>query len=588
MSPLRTLYAAMSPRRRRQLAITVLAMFAGAVAELVTIGAVFPFLALLTGRGAGGRWAHLQLPGIEHAGTAAVILIVAAVTAASVRLALLWVTQRMVIGFSHDISRALFGRMLRQPYSDYVRRNSSEALAAIEKVRDVAGMVLSPVMQGLTATVIALFIAAFLFLLSPGAAAGAGLSLAIVYFAISRLTRERLDSNSRILATAATQRVKIVQEALGGLRDIILDRSQPVFEEAFATVDSRYRRAVATNSLVAQGPRFAVEAAGVVAIALVALWMSASGDIVRAIPVLGALALGSQRLLPLLQQAYMGWSATIANRQAIADIAAMLQVRTLEDAPSGTEKLPFREALTLSAVGFSYAGGAPVLREVELVIAKGDRIGISGPTGSGKSTLLDLIMGLLEPTDGAIAVDGRPLDGGSRPLWQAQIAHVPQSIFLLDDSIAANIAFGVRPAAVDMDRVRACAEAAHVAEFVAGLPDGYQTCVGERGIRLSGGQRQRIGIARALYKDAAVLILDEATSALDDATEAGVIESIMALGPERTLLMIAHRRSTLAGCGRILRVEGGSVREESKNAAAHRAKRAVVAEEGLEPPTRGL
>jgi ABC-type multidrug transport system fused ATPase/permease subunit len=563
VTTLGTLYAAMSPRRRRQLALTVLAMVAGAIAELVTIGAVFPFLALLTGRGAAGRWARLPLPGIHDVGTAATVLIIAAITAACVRLALLWITQRTVVGFSHDIARAIFGRMLRQPYGDYVRRNSSEALASIEKVRDVAGQVLQPVMQGATATVMALFIGGFLFLLSPGAAAGAGLSLALVYVAINRLTRERLHANSRILSGAATERVKIVQEALGGLRDIILDRSQPVFEEAFATVDARFRRALAANTLIAQGPRFAIEGAGIVAIALVALWMSAAGGIVGAIPVLGALALGSQRLLPLLQQAYLGWSATLASRQSLADIAAMLTVRTIEEAPpaaaAAAGRLPFERALTLRGVAFAYAEGAPVLGGVDLTIAKGARIGIVGPTGSGKSTLLDLVMGLLEPSAGEIAVDGRPLDAATRPLWQAQIAHVPQAIFLLDDSIAANIAFGVRLGALDMARVQACAEAAHVAGFVAGLPEGYETRVGERGIRLSGGQRQRIGIARALYKEASVLILDEATSALDDDTEAAVIESIMALGPERTLVMIAHRRSTLAGCDRLLRVEAGRV-----------------------------
>jgi ABC-type multidrug transport system fused ATPase/permease subunit len=553
--------------------LTVGAMVAGSIAELVTIGAVFPFLALLTGRSAGG-WAHLPLPRISSAATAAGVLIAAALIAAVVRLGLLWITQRMVAGFAHDIARSMFARMLRQPYADYVRRNSSEAIAAMEKVRDVAGQVLHPIMQGATATVMALCIGLFLFLLSPGAAAGAGVSLAIVYLAISRITRDRLHANSRILSANATERVKIVQEALGGFRDIILDRSQPVFEDAFAAADARFRRALSANAMVAQGPRFAVEAAGIVAIALVALWMSAAGGIVAAIPVLGALALGSQRLLPLLQQAYLGWSATLSNRQALADIAAMLNVRTLEEAPAGTAKLPFRDSLALCGVSFAYEGGAPVLQGADLVIARASRTGIVGPTGSGKSTLLDLIMGLLEPSSGEIRVDGRALDGATRPLWQAQIAHVPQSIFLLDDTIAANIAFGVRPGAIDMDRVRACAEAAHAGGFIGALAKGYETPVGERGIRLSGGQRQRIGIARALYKGAAVLILDEATSALDDATESAVIDSIMALGNDITLLMIAHRRSTVAGCDRIVRVEAGHVVEDRPPATAQRIRQA--------------
>jgi ATP-binding cassette subfamily B protein len=565
VSTLGTLYAAMSPRRRRQLALTGVAMLAGAAAELVAIGAVFPFLAFLTG-GIGGRGAagRLSLPGFHSPAAAAVMLIAAAVAAAAIRLGLLWMMQRLVAGFSHDLSRAMFARMLRQPYSDYVRRNSSEIIASMEKVRDIAGLVLQPLLSGAVATVMALCIGGFLFLLSPGAAAGAAVSLGIVYVAIARLTRRRLATNAEIIGASGTERVKMVQEALGGLRDIILDRSHGVYEEAFGAVDARLRRALTLNAMIGQGPRFAIEAAGMVAIALVALWMSGQpGGIVRAIPVLGALAVGAQRLLPLVQQAYLGWSTTLGNRQALADIAAVLEAPALADPPAGAGKLPFRDLVALRGVSFAYADGAPVLRGVDLDIPRGARIGIVGATGAGKSTLLDLLMGLLVPTSGTISVDGHALDAATRPLWQAQIAHVPQAIYLADDSIAANIAFGVRRGDVDMDRVRACAEAAHVARFVAGLPDGYATFVGERGIRLSGGQRQRIGIARALYKQASVLILDEATSALDDATEAAVIASIAALGPDITLLMIAHRRTTLEGCDRIVRVEKGRLAEET-------------------------
>jgi ATP-binding cassette subfamily B protein len=578
VSTLGTLYAAMSGRRRRQLALTGVAMLAGAAAELVAIAAVFPFLALLTRDAGAGRATQLPLPSIDSPVVAASILIAAALAAAAVRLGLLWVMQRMVAGFSHDLSRAMFGRMLRQPYADYVRRNSSEVIASMEKASDIATVVLQPVMNGAVATVMALSIAGFLFLLSPGAAAGAAVSLGLVYAVIARLTRRRLRSNAAVIGGSATRRVKMVQEALGGLRDIILDRSHGVHEEAFAAVDARLRHALTINAMIGQGPRFAIEAAGMVAIALVALWMSGEpGGIVRAIPLLGALAVGAQRLLPLVQQAYLGWSATLGNRQALADIAALLNAPALPDLPAGAGKLPFRDRVALRGVSFAYRDGAPLLTGIDLDIARGARIGIVGATGAGKSTLLDLLMGLLEPSSGAIVVDGRPLDATTVPLWQGQIAHVPQSIYLLDESIAANIAFGVRPAEVDLARVRACAEGAHIAEFIAGLPEGYATFVGERGIRLSGGQRQRIGIARALYKQASVLILDEATSALDDVTEAAVIASITALGRDITLLMIAHRRSTLDSCDRILRVDKGRLVEDS--APAHRG--------GARPSLRG-
>jgi ATP-binding cassette subfamily B protein len=568
-----SLYRALSARRRRQLVLTLGVMLAGAFAELATIGAVLPFLAFLTrgGRaampGAAARW--LGLLGIDSIYSASLFLIAGAVASAIVRLALLWLTQRFVMALSHDIATALFGRTLRQPYADYVKRNSSEALATMEKVRDIAGTVLQPLMQGTVAAVMALLIGVLLFAISPAATIAAGLSIGIVYAAISALTRARLRANSRVLAVAAQERIKILQEGLGGIRDIMLDRSHPLFEESYRIIDRRFRRAISINAFIAQGPRFVIEAAGISIIALIALVMSLRpGGIVHAIPVLGALALGSQRLLPLIQQAYQGWSQTAGNLHALEDVAAALALPVLEPAPAGSAPLPFEDRIALERVSFGYDKAGFTVRDVDLVIPRGSRIGVAGTTGSGKSTLLDLLMGLLEPSSGRICVDGRPLDAATRPRWQAALAHVPQSIFLIDDSIAANIAFGVAADRIEMDRIRACAAAAHVADFVEGLPDGYETTVGERGIRLSGGQRQRIGIARALYKRARVLILDEATSALDDETEAAVMRSIMALGPELTIVMIAHRRTTLDGCDRIVRLEGGRIVETREAAEA--------------------
>ncbi|MDB5692990.1 MAG: transporter ATP-binding protein, partial [Alphaproteobacteria bacterium] len=491
-----------------------------------------------------------------------------AVAAAAVRLLLLWLTQRYVMAVSHDIATAIFGRMLRQPYADYVKRSSSEALASMEKVRDIAANALQPLMQGIVAGILSLLIGALLFAISPLATLAAGLSIGAVYAAITLLTRARLRANSRILANASMERTKMIQEGLGGIRDIILDRSQPLYEGTFRAVDRRYRRAVSVNTFISQGPRFVIEAAGIGTIALIALVMSLQpGGIVHAIPVLGALALGSQRLLPLIQLAYQGWSLTAGNLQSIDDVAAALRTAVLPD-PSESAPLPFEDKVAFECVCFAYGNAGPAVRDVDLVIPRGSRIGIAGTTGSGKSTLLDLLMGLLEPVSGGISVDGRLLDAETRPRWQATLAHVPQAIFLIDDDVAANIAFGVAHGRTDMDRVRACARAAHVAEFVESLPDGYGTKVGERGIRLSGGQRQRIGIARALYKGAKVLILDEATSALDDETEAAVMGSIMALGGDITVVMIAHRRTTLEGCDCIIRMEGGRIVENARMAVA--------------------
>jgi ATP-binding cassette subfamily B protein len=222
--------------------------------------------------------------------------------------------------------------------------------------------------------------------------------------------------------------------------------------------------------------------------------------------------------------------------------------------------LPFERELALRGVGFSYpTADKPALECVDLVIRKGERVGFVGTTGSGKSTLIDLVMGLLEPDRGTLLVDDVALDDQNRARWQGRIAHVPQSIFLSDNSIAANIAFGEEAHDIDLERIREAARAAQIDDYVMSLPEGYATGTGERGIQLSGGQRQRIGIARALYKGADVLILDEATSALDEATEAAVIAALSDVDRRLTVLMIAHRLSTLESCDKLVQLEGGRV-----------------------------
>jgi ATP-binding cassette subfamily B protein len=301
-----------------------------------------------------------------------------------------------------------------------------------------------------------------------------------------------------------------------------------------------------------------------------AAWYSLQpGGVLGAIPVLGALALGAQRMLPMIQVIYQGWAQYSIYKGSLQDLIALLDVpseRITGVLPANVE--PFERSIQLDDVTFRYnPGGAAALAQVNLTIAKGERVGFIGKTGSGKSTLVDVIMGLLPPTEGNLCVDGRPMNPDAIGNWKAQIAHVPQAIFLSDDSIAANIAFGVPEAEQDEQRVREAADRAGLGDFLDSLPRGLETSVGERGIRLSGGQRQRIGIARALYKRATVLVLDEATSALDNETEASVMESVARLGPDLTVILIAHRLSTVSGCDRIYRLDGGRIVAEGSVAA---------------------
>jgi ATP-binding cassette subfamily B protein len=565
MDALFALLRLLSPARRRQFVLTLLLMLLGAAAEMVTIGAALPFLALVADPD--GALIPPRLLALLHAigGSAvvgaAILLIAAALGAAMVRLALTWGSQRFVMATGHDMAGAVFSRMLRQPYSEQVRRNSSQTLAAVEKVQGVVFGLLQPAMQGLIGAFIALCVFALLLRIDARAAGLAASLVVLAYVGVSLLVRPRLRRNSEALAGTMVERTRTVQEGLGGIRDIILDRSEPLFETKFRDLDRRYRRAQAATQFVAGAPRFIVEAAGLVAIALVTLAMSTEpGGVVKAIPVLGALALGAQRLLPLLQQAYHGWTVASGNYRAFRDVIDIMEAPIPPPQPEAPP-LAFERELAFERVGFRFPEGRFALADVSFRIRAGEHVGIAGATGGGKSTLLDLLMGLLEPEEGAILVDGRPLDSASRPAWQAGLAHVPQAIYLADDTIAANIAFPRGAESMDAELLATAVRAAQLEPFLAGLPEGLQTHVGERGVRLSGGQRQRIGLARALYRRPRLLILDEATSALDEATETAVLAALQGLRKDMTLVTVAHRATTLAACDRLIRVDNGRVSE---------------------------
>ena len=573
------LYAHFSTRRKRQLLILLGLMLIGAVAEVVTLGAVLPFLALLADPGKAASFPVLQelfsALGWRDPGQilipATLLFAFTAISAGAIRLFLTWASQKYVFRLGHDLGVEVYRRTLFQPYSYHVSTNSSELIAGINKVQIVVGGVLLPIMQVITGAVISLFIFGMLIIIDAGVALIAATGFGIMYLAVSFATRARLRSNSKVIAHGQTQRIKIVQEGLGGIRDVLIDQAQPVYLDKFKKSDLALRDAQAMNMFIGAAPRFVIEACGMVLIAILALFLSqGSGGLVTALPVLGALALGAQRLLPLLQLVYNSWAQIVGNRQLLFDTLTILDlpIHPRFETPSQVTPLPFEQGISLNSVSFRYNEGQPlVLDKVTLTIEKGARVGFIGKTGSGKSTIMDLIMGLLEPTAGEIRIDGQVLTVDNLRGWQANIAHVPQAIFLADTTIAENIAFGVPEDEVVIDRVQDAARQAELSEFIESLPEGYKTVVGERGIRLSGGQRQRIGIARALYKQANVLVFDEATSALDSETEAAVMSAIDSLHRDLTILIIAHRLSTVAVCDKVVKLDDGHIVAEGSHEA---------------------
>lgn len=546
-------------------------MLIGAVAELATLGAVVPFLALLADPAMATRYPVLQklfsVIGWTHDQNillpATVLFAVVAVSAAAIRMVLSWGTFKFTFGVGADISVEVYRRTLYQPYRYHVERNTSEIIGGLNKVQTVVHSVISPLVQGVVALILALAILAALVSIDPITAVVAGLGFGGIYILVTVTSRRQLRGNSRILAEKESTRVQSVQEGLGGIRDVLIDGTQGVYINRFSAIEAAQSRARSANSFIGTAPRYLIESVGMVLIAGLAYWLShGSGGIAAAIPVLGALAIGAQKLMPLMQQVYYGWATLSGNRAVLADVVKLLDrpIPPEYSKPMTGPAAQLRCGISVRQLSFRYREDShDVLHAVNLEIPRGSRVGFIGKTGSGKSTLIDLVMGLLEPTSGSIEIDGKALTSASRRAWQAHLAHVPQSIFLADTTIAENIAFGGDPRELDLDRVRDAARKAQLAEFIEGLPAQYQTSVGERGVRLSGGQRQRIGLARALYKQADVLVLDEATSALDDDTERSVMAAIESLGDEVTVLMIAHRTSTLSRCHRIFELKEGTL-----------------------------
>jgi ATP-binding cassette, subfamily B, bacterial PglK len=564
---LQTLYHTLSRGRKRQAWLTAVLMLVGAIAEVLSVGAILPFLSIVANPGKAasipgiGMLFEQLAPAYDPITTTAVAFVFFAIISAALRLLLTWVSQSFAFHASYDLSNQAFHRAITQPYRFYISGNSSEIVAGFEKIYGITYSVLVAGVQALVSSVIALMLIIFLLSLNPRVALSAAGILVGAYILLSVGVRNVLAANSQTIAACSTERVKRVQEALGGIRDILIDSSQTVFEADFQASARKLSRAQTLNAYINIAPKIVIEALGMVLIAGLAWYMAHEpGGVSAAIPLLGALALGAQRLLPLLQMSYVGWSQFLGSSQMLIDVARILQLPEPSPcSPSTTGELDFSNAITFKDVSFGYLPGQSVLRHISLAIAKGERLGIVGKTGSGKSTLTDLLLGLLEPGQGSILIDGTPLTPDLMGAWQKQVAHVPQAIYLADDTVAANIAFGQKPSSVDMDRVREAARSAGIAAFIESLPDGYLSSCGERGVRFSGGQRQRIGIARALYKKASVLVMDEATSALDAETETAVIEAISRLASDITVILVAHRLSTLSGCDRIIRLKDGMI-----------------------------
>jgi ABC-type multidrug transport system fused ATPase/permease subunit len=569
-------YQLARPFGRAKLAAVAAMSVVQGLFQVLGVTSVFPFLALaadpsrLRNSGFGQKFLAL-LPEMDDqrlllvAGLFAIFMLLAS---SVVNLLAEFTRVRYVNRFGFWLSLRLLRQTVSRPYRDFLEQNSGIFLKKI--TTDVMGYInnaLMPLLDISSRVATIAFLVAGLFAVHPQIALVAGAVLGVFYLTVFRSFGRWRKQTSAELNLANRKAMIDAQQLLGGIKPVKVGCVEQTFIERYAVHAALRARLSALIPLLTNGPRYLIEPMAFGALVAVVLVYAARGqDLLAILPNLGVMALVAYRLLPAFQMLYSQMTVITTYRYSLDEVYEEFASaekhaanRSLggENVSSCSSVLRWRESIQLEKLTFKYPGAKrPVINDLNLVIRKNTLLGIVGTTGAGKSTLVDLILGLHQPTSGRILIDGVPLGAENMRAWRRGIGYVPQDIFLLDDTITANIAFGIPPEKVNLLRVREAAAAAHLSGFIEReLPKGFDTVVGERGVRLSGGQRQRIGLARALYHQPELLILDEATSALDNATEAEVMKAINSLHGSVTMLIIAHRLSTIEGCEEKLELE---------------------------------
>ncbi|RDC61398.1 Multidrug resistance-associated protein [Alteripontixanthobacter maritimus] len=555
-------------RRRWQLVGLLVILIVNAIAEFANFGLFFILVRLLSADLGGDQATAMPVGKIEATLMELTplnlsLLFIAILTVASgIRLFTYWASAQFSYRLSYDFGTRAYSRFLHQNLAWHKNTHSGDIIAILTKAQVLSHALVLPILQGLTAAITAMGAIAFLLSVSLVPTLVLALIYLLSYLAIALLVRPALRRNSMKVKLAHASRVRSGQEAAASIRDVILGGLQGHFTEKYRVYDADYRDGQ-SNSLVLTGmPRFLLESIGIGSLIALTLYFFQRDDgLANVLPILAALGLGAQRLLPLAQQIYASWATVSANREIASEVLEAARRPAQLSSKRSVASLPFEKSIELENVSFSYSDTlSPVLDNVNLTFDRSSTIGVVGQTGGGKSTLIDIVMGLMTPTQGRMLIDGYALrDSEDIRRWQANISHVPQEIVLIDASIAENIAFGTNRDRIDMAKMADCITMAELDAFVATLPNGAETRVGERGAQLSGGQRQRVGLARAFYSSAPVMVLDEATSALDTTTETKIMHRIAHVSEDMTVFIIAHRLSTLKSCDIIYEIGEGKL-----------------------------
>lgn len=577
MKNLATAFSILTDQERRTALWILPLIVLNGLADMIGVALIFPFLKVLEEPGIVESNPYLamlrDMSGARTPEGFVMLLGIAfcsiLVATAALKIVTVYIANRWLEGRIHSLSRRLLAAYLRQPYEFMLQRNSGELVAnMLSETARVVSQVFRAFSEFVMSAVTFLFMVTLLLFVSPSVTLMALGTFAVFYAALLLGVRgmtARL--GARILSTNRT-RHRLAWEALAGAKQVRLLNRERALIERYTPVSAEFARANATSNTMRMAPRHLIESIviGGTILLTIALMMRGglNGDAMASIvPTLGVFALATFRMMPAFQR---GYNASVSLRLSGDSTRSILEdlqsAAGLPDLPrTRVEPLRLRTRIEFDGVSYRYPEAeSDGLTDIDLVIEAGMSIGIVGRTGSGKTTLMDLILGLLEPTSGEMRIDGRTLTPSEVRAWRANVGYVQQDVFLSDATIAENIAFGVPRDEIDGVRMRAAARAAQIDDYITdSLPEGYDTHVGEGGVRLSGGQRQRISIARALYPDPQVVVFDEATSALDSETETQLMEAISALAGSRTLIMVAHRHTTIRDCDLIVMLEGGRI-----------------------------
>lgn len=545
-------------KRKLQLMALSILMIVGALFEMGTLGAIVPLITNIIDPSSNEMLINLEKTyNIKKNflnDNIIFVFITVALISGVIRIIIVWLSLKVSYGVGLDIGVELFKNILQKEYSWHLKKNSSELLTNFESVNSIVSGVLTPLIQGVVAIITTLAILIMLISINVKITFITIGVIVIIYALMAISTKRKLEKNSEKINDTTIEKYKIIQESLGLIREIKIRNKYSQKIKNYILIDSKLRMSQSINMLIGIVPRYVIETAGIIMVAIMMYFLSRNNNAAKEIiPLVGVLALAGQRILPQLQIIYFSITTINSNKEQLKKVMEIINTEenNQKKINQSDETLKLNEKenyLRLKNLSFNYEEKI-ILNKINLEIKLGSIVGIKGETGSGKSTLVDIIMGFLRPNDGEMCLNEIKISRSNIDQWQSKIAFVPQDIFLLDGSIAFNIALEEN---INYDDLRKAIEKSKISEFIEQLPLGIETKIGERGAQLSGGQKQRIALARAFYRNSELIILDEATSSLDIETETAVMEAILNKEESITLIIIAHRLHTLEKCDSII------------------------------------